>query len=167
MTIHFGTDGWRAVISDTFTFHNLRLVTQAIADAVASQSWNNGTTCENLPDTKKMVVGFDTRFLSDRYAQEVARVSGGDFSLEEMLELFLDVVLRTMRTEHGSPPKSPSRSLSAEKSTPSSSPCPARKSAYDGVETRTVVPKSCIMRRCRSVRPEPAGMIVAPIRSMP
>jgi phosphomannomutase len=36
MTIHFGTDGWRAVISDTFTFHNLRLVAQAIADAVHS-----------------------------------------------------------------------------------------------------------------------------------
>ena len=34
MPIHFGTDGWRAVISDTFTFHNLRLVCQAIADAV-------------------------------------------------------------------------------------------------------------------------------------
>ena len=32
MTIRFGTDGWRAVISDTFTFANLRLITQAIAD---------------------------------------------------------------------------------------------------------------------------------------
>ena len=37
MPIHFGTDGWRAVISDTFTFDNLRMVTQAIADAVASE----------------------------------------------------------------------------------------------------------------------------------
>jgi putative nucleotidyltransferase with HDIG domain len=34
--------------------------------------------------------------------QEVARVSSGDFSLDEMLELFLDVVLRTTGTEHGS-----------------------------------------------------------------
>ena len=40
--IHFGTDGWRAVISDTFTFNNLRQVTQAIADAVGSDSWLNG-----------------------------------------------------------------------------------------------------------------------------
>ncbi len=43
MTIHFGTDGWRAVISDTFTFSNLRQVVQAIADAVASEilaKWN-------------------------------------------------------------------------------------------------------------------------------
>ena len=35
MPIHFGTDGWRAVISDTFTFHNLQQVTQAIADALS------------------------------------------------------------------------------------------------------------------------------------
>ena len=35
MTIHFGTDGWRAVISDTFTFTNLRMLSQAIAVAGA------------------------------------------------------------------------------------------------------------------------------------
>jgi len=74
MTIHFGTDGWRAVMSDTFTFTNLRLVAQAIADAVASPEWTNGAAKENSPDPHKMVVGFDTRFLSDRYATEVARV---------------------------------------------------------------------------------------------
>jgi phosphomannomutase len=74
MPIHFGTDGWRAVISDTFTFDNLRLVTQAIADAIASNSWMNGARLDPAPDPHKMVVGFDTRFLSDRYAQEVARV---------------------------------------------------------------------------------------------
>ena len=74
MPIHFGTDGWRAVISDTFTFHNLRLVSQAIADAVRSETWNNGKHDLVQGDTRKMVVGFDTRFLSDRYATEVARV---------------------------------------------------------------------------------------------
>jgi phosphomannomutase len=74
MPINFGTDGWRAVISDTFTFANLRMVTQAIADAVASASWNNGDVIEPPPDPHRMVVGFDTRFLSDRYAQDVARV---------------------------------------------------------------------------------------------
>jgi phosphomannomutase len=73
MPIHFGTDGWRAVISDSFTFHNLRMVAQAIADAVASGSWTNGNTPEGV-DPQKTVVGFDTRFLSDRYAQEAARV---------------------------------------------------------------------------------------------
>ena len=78
MTISFGTDGWRAVISDTFTFSNLRLVTQAIADAVATESWLNGTANGLEPDPKKMVVGFDTRFLSDRYANDVARVLAGN-----------------------------------------------------------------------------------------
>ncbi len=74
MTIHFGTDGWRAVISDTFTFHNLRLVGQAIADAVGSDHWLNGKTTPENVDPHKMVVGYDTRFLSDRYAVDMARV---------------------------------------------------------------------------------------------
>jgi len=74
MPIHFGTDGWRAVISDTFTFNNLRLLTQAIADAVASEYWDKTGDGKIKPDPHKMVVGFDTRFLSDRYAGEVARV---------------------------------------------------------------------------------------------
>ena len=64
MTIKFGTDGWRAVISETFTFGNLRLVAQAIADFVREQNNNDPS----------VIIGFDTRFLSDRYAAEVARV---------------------------------------------------------------------------------------------
>jgi alpha-D-glucose phosphate-specific phosphoglucomutase len=74
MPVHFGTDGWRAVISDTFTFHNLRMVTQAIADAIKSETWNDGMPYSGNPDTRELVVGFDTRFLSDRYANDVARV---------------------------------------------------------------------------------------------
>lgn len=74
MPVHFGTDGWRGVISDTFTFDNLRQITQAIADAVASDEWINGAYEGPAPDPNRMVVGFDTRFLSDRYAVEAARV---------------------------------------------------------------------------------------------
>jgi len=74
MPIQFGTDGWRAVISDTFTFQNLRQVTQAIADAVASDEWLNDSHIGPQPDPRRMVVGFDTRFLSDRYAVEASRV---------------------------------------------------------------------------------------------
>lgn len=70
MSIKFGTDGWRAVISDTFTFNNLRLVAQAIADYVRMEGGNG-------PDPE-VVIGFDTRFLSDRYAAEVARVMAGN-----------------------------------------------------------------------------------------
>ncbi len=64
MTIKFGTDGWRAVISETFTFANLRLVAQAIADFILEENGRNPS----------VIIGFDTRFLSDRYASEVARV---------------------------------------------------------------------------------------------
>jgi alpha-D-glucose phosphate-specific phosphoglucomutase len=71
MTIHFGTDGWRAVIADTFTFDNLRLVAQGIADAVTAPDWGGAG---DGYDPRRMVVGFDTRFLSDRFATEVARV---------------------------------------------------------------------------------------------
>src|SRR6202142_4682879 len=74
MPIHFGTDGWRAVISDSFTFDNLRIVAQAIADAVASDHWDKSGNGVTKPDPKKIVVGYDTRFLSDRFAGEVARV---------------------------------------------------------------------------------------------
>lgn len=66
MTIKFGTDGWRAVIAETFTFENLRLVSQATADYLLDIV---------EPDTNpEIVIGFDTRFLSDRFAAEVARV---------------------------------------------------------------------------------------------
>jgi phosphomannomutase len=69
VTIKFGTDGWCAVISDTFTFANLRLVAQAIADYVLEETGNGHA---------EVVVGFDTRFLSDQYAAEVARVMAGN-----------------------------------------------------------------------------------------
>lgn len=74
MPIHFGTDGWRAVISDSFTFDNLRILAQAIADAVASEHWDKSGNGGPKPDPQKIVIGFDTRFLSDRFAGEVARV---------------------------------------------------------------------------------------------
>lgn len=63
--IKFGTDGWRAVISEDFTFDNVRIVSQAISDY--------------FNDSRKgkesmVIVGYDTRFLSDRYAQLVSEV---------------------------------------------------------------------------------------------
>jgi phosphomannomutase len=74
MPIHFGTDGWRAVISDTFTFNNLRMVAQAIADTLRRGNWNEGLPLQDGIDDNKIVVGYDTRFLSDRYAIDVSRV---------------------------------------------------------------------------------------------
>lgn len=64
--IQFGTDGWRAVIADTFTFDNLRLVTQAVANWLNNQHEGDRQL--------EVIVGYDTRFLSDRFAMDVARV---------------------------------------------------------------------------------------------
>ncbi len=69
MSIRFGTDGWRAVISEEFTFDNVRRVAQAIAHFLRE------STGEPEPVA---VVGYDTRFLSDRYAIEVSRVLAGN-----------------------------------------------------------------------------------------
>jgi len=62
--IKFGTSGWRAVISDEFTFENVRVVTQAIADHIKDR----GLAAQG------MVVGHDTRFMSDIFAGQVACV---------------------------------------------------------------------------------------------
>ncbi|MDD4908748.1 MAG: phosphoglucomutase/phosphomannomutase family protein, partial [Candidatus Omnitrophica bacterium] len=64
MAIKFGTDGWRAVISDDFTFDNVRRVALAVARFYSDT--------EHSP--RRIVVGYDTRFLSDKYAELVARV---------------------------------------------------------------------------------------------
>jgi phosphoglucomutase len=62
--IRFGTSGWRALIGDSFTFRNVRLVTQAIANLLETEP--------GVP--KRVVVGYDTRFLSEKVAKETAKV---------------------------------------------------------------------------------------------
>ncbi len=66
--IKFGTDGWRAVISDTFTFKNVAIVSQSISE------WINRHLRKKPGESKRVAVGFDTRFLSGTYAKIVARV---------------------------------------------------------------------------------------------
>ena len=62
--IAFGTDGWRGVIAEDFTFENVRRVAQATADY-----WNS------LVGTQKTaIVGYDNRFLSETYAKLVCNV---------------------------------------------------------------------------------------------
>ena len=64
MEIKFGTDGWRGIIADDFTFENVRRVAGAIASYVLKYE-----------DAKRGVfVGYDTRFASPRAAQAVAEV---------------------------------------------------------------------------------------------
>jgi phosphomannomutase len=66
--IKFGTDGWRSIIAEDFTFENVRVVAQAIADYI------NGTE----KDGEGIIVGFDNRFLSEQFAAAVAEVLTGN-----------------------------------------------------------------------------------------
>lgn len=66
--IKFGTDGWRAVISDDFTFDNVKKVAQSVASYI-----NRDTKELNIRD-RRVVIGYDTRFLSEKYAELIACV---------------------------------------------------------------------------------------------
>ncbi len=65
-TIKFGTDGWRAVIGEEFTFANVERVAQA-----AAQYWLAHPIAGTQP---RVVVGYDRRFLSDQFARRTAEV---------------------------------------------------------------------------------------------
>lgn len=66
--IHFGTDGWRAQIAEEFTFDNVRLVAQATAEHLL----RTGAAAQGV------VIGYDTRFLSQSFAGAVAEVLAGN-----------------------------------------------------------------------------------------
>lgn len=73
--IHFGTDGWRAVISEDFTFENVKIVAQAIADYIKGQKSKIKSKKSNIYGKKMAtIVGYDTRFLSEKYAQLIGCV---------------------------------------------------------------------------------------------
>ena len=59
-SIKFGTDGWRAIIADTYTIENVKILSQAVADY--------------LGGGKKAAIGYDTRFMSDIFAKAAAVV---------------------------------------------------------------------------------------------
>ncbi len=63
--IAFGTDGWRAIIAEDFTFPNVR----AVALSVARLLKHHGLA------ERRLVIGYDTRFGSDRFAEAVAEVA--------------------------------------------------------------------------------------------
>ncbi len=77
--IKFGTSGWRAKIADEFTFANVRLVVQSIADYIDSKRLKE----------KGVIVGYDTRFLSEKFAEEASSIIAGNgikgyFSLRDV-----------------------------------------------------------------------------------
>jgi phosphomannomutase len=74
-TIKFGTDGWRAVIADQFTFDNVRLVAQAIADYfLTAEVGGQRSEIRGQRSEVNAIVGYDRRFLSDTFARLVAEV---------------------------------------------------------------------------------------------
>ena len=66
--IKFGTDGWRGIIAQDFTFDNVRACAQGVADYL-KQSALAG---------RGLVVGYDTRFASEDFASAAAEVVAGN-----------------------------------------------------------------------------------------
>ncbi len=65
--ITFGTSGWRGILCEDFTFENVKVVVQAIADTI-KVSGEGG---------KGVVIGCDTRFMGQRFVEASARVLAG------------------------------------------------------------------------------------------
>lgn len=66
--IKFGTSGWRAIIADDFTFKNVKIATQAIANYLK----------EKGEDSKGIIIGYDTRFMSEVFAEVAALTLAGN-----------------------------------------------------------------------------------------
>jgi len=66
--IKFGTDGWRAIIAEDFTFHNVRACAQSVVQYLRAHGLSG----------RGLVVGYDTRFASDDFAAAVAEVAAGN-----------------------------------------------------------------------------------------
>ena len=65
--VKFGTDGWRGVIADDFTYANVRVAARAIAHYVLAEE----------DASKGVCIGWDTRFGSRTFAGMVAEVLAG------------------------------------------------------------------------------------------
>ncbi len=77
--VKFGTDGWRAVIGDTYTFANVRRAALATAKVF-----------KNHPKIKNgIIIGYDTRFQSDAFAAAVAEVFGNEGIKTKLVNKFV------------------------------------------------------------------------------
>jgi phosphomannomutase len=68
LKIIFGTDGWRAGIADDYTFSNVRRCTQGFAEYLLRKGYKG----------RRVVVGYDMRFLGEDFAIAVAEVLAGN-----------------------------------------------------------------------------------------
>ncbi len=66
--IKFGTDGWRAIMCEDFIFSNVEIVVQGVCDFLKEE----GIASQGL------IIGYDTRFFSDRFAARAAQVCSGN-----------------------------------------------------------------------------------------
>jgi phosphomannomutase len=69
MGIQFGTSGWRGLIARDFTFDNVRIATQAIAQYLLSLN-----PAQKAPAAKTLILGYDTRFLGREFSLAAAEV---------------------------------------------------------------------------------------------
>ena len=76
MNIKFGTDGWRAIIAEDFTFANVARVAQAAADYWKSEV--RKPKSEVFGYELKVIIGFDRRFFSGRFARIAAEIFAGN-----------------------------------------------------------------------------------------
>ena len=65
--VTFGTSGWRGILCEDFTFENVKVVVQAIADTIKASGEQD----------KGVVIGCDTRFMGQRFVEASARVLAG------------------------------------------------------------------------------------------
>jgi len=66
--IKFGTDGWRGIIAEDFTFDNVRICAQAVAEYLK----------QNRLGKQSLVIGYDTRFASEDFAAAATEVIAGN-----------------------------------------------------------------------------------------
>ena len=77
-TIKFGTDGWRARIAEDFTFANVAIVAQAVAEYVKSIPPVDASS-------HRLLVGYDRRFLSEQFARLAVEVFCGNGIAADLL----------------------------------------------------------------------------------
>jgi alpha-D-glucose phosphate-specific phosphoglucomutase len=72
--IKFGTSGWRGIIARDFTFDNVRLATQGIAEYLKQLSTFNSDKSRAGPQHSTVILGYDTRFLGREFSLAAAEV---------------------------------------------------------------------------------------------
>src|SRR5918911_3449442 len=80
VTVRFGTDGWRGIIAEDFTFAAVRRTAQALALEMRERvgepgpGGRGGQGGQGAGERPALVIGYDTRFGSARFADAVAEV---------------------------------------------------------------------------------------------